>query len=175
MERDLRIGSLVNPETNLRGWIFIWCKEKFRGKAIAASIIVVLGLTLVTGSNCYADTDTVPAVGLKSRSNIEEQYQWKLEDIYADETAWDAECTKIKDDYIPRISKLKGTLKDAEALLKCLELSDEIDRKMDKLYVYAKTKSDISAVHFLPRLCMRNLKNRFMIGLKKGKPYQPMG
>jgi len=120
----------------------MWCKGKFCGKAIATSMVMVLGVTLLMSSNCYADTDTAPSLGQKNRINIAEQYKWKLENIYTVDTEWDAEYSKIKDEYIPRISQFKGTLKNADTLLECFKLSDEIGRRMDKLYVYAKMKSD---------------------------------
>jgi len=130
----------------MMGEIFMWCKGKLCGKAIMTSIVMALGVILVTGSNCYADADTVTVtvstIGQKNRSDIEERYKWKLEDIYAVDTEWDAEYSTIKDEYIPRLSQLKGSLKDADTLLECLKLSDEIGRRMDKLYIYAKMKSD---------------------------------
>lgn len=120
----------------------MWFKGKFCMKAIATCIVMILGVTLMMGSNCYAATDTAPSVGQKNSTEITEQYKWKLEDIYPDDTAWDADYSKIYDDNIPRITQFKGTLKDANTLLECFKLCEEIGRKLDKLYVYAKMQSD---------------------------------
>lgn len=78
---------------------------------------------------------------LKKRSEIAQEYKWKIEDLFADDTQWQKEVEEIK--------KLKETLKgyqgklgeSAETLYAYLSLSDKLDQLMERVYVYANQKS----------------------------------
>ena len=78
---------------------------------------------------------------LKKRSEIAQEYKWKIEDLFADDTQWQKEVEEIK--------KLKETLKgyqgklgeSAETLYEYLSLSDKLDQLMERVYVYANQKS----------------------------------
>lgn len=77
---------------------------------------------------------------LPLRSEIEQQYKWKLEDLYATTEAWKADYQKLKDS-IHKITEFKGNIgKSAEHLLKCLQFSDEISKLSENVYVYANMK-----------------------------------
>ncbi len=79
---------------------------------------------------------------LRKREEIESEYKWKLEDIYADEHLWEQDFQAVKD-LADAVDGLKGTLAgSAGALLKVLQLSDELGRKSEKLYVYARMRRD---------------------------------
>ncbi len=75
--------------------------------------------------------------GLPERSEIDEKYLWKLEDIYPSADAWEADYEyvnlKLKD-----VSFYKNTeFNEPEILLDCLQLLDEINLHLEKLEVYA--------------------------------------
>lgn len=78
----------------------------------------------------------------KKRSEIDERYKWKLEDIYADEGLWEQDYNKVKT-LTAEIEKMQGILADsAEQLLSVLRLSDELERKAEKIYVYSRMRRD---------------------------------
>lgn len=78
---------------------------------------------------------------LKKRSEIAQEYKWKIEDLFADDMQWQKEVEEIQ--------ALKETLKSyqgrlgesAETLYEYLSLSDQLDQLMERVYVYANQKS----------------------------------
>lgn len=78
---------------------------------------------------------------LPSRSDVPEQYKWRLSDIYASDAAWEDDYT-IAQNELPKLAERKGTLgKSAASLLECLRINDEISIRLGKIYVYANMKS----------------------------------
>ncbi|MEW6050653.1 MAG: oligoendopeptidase F [Candidatus Zixiibacteriota bacterium] len=78
----------------------------------------------------------------KQRSEIEPQYQWKVEHIYNSEANWEKDFNVIKDN-IGRFEAFKGHLgESSENLRHFLELSDSLSLISDNLYVYAYLKLD---------------------------------
>lgn len=79
---------------------------------------------------------------IRRREEIEEQFKWRLENIYADEQLWEKDLQEISK-LAERVDKLQGTLgESAPNLLKCLQLSDELGRVSEKAYVYARMRRD---------------------------------
>lgn len=74
------------------------------------------------------------------RSEIEEKYKWKTEDIYPSDEAWEKAFAEIKGKI--DFSKFKGTLKNAESLLKFYKYQEEIYSVLEKLFGYASLKHD---------------------------------
>ncbi|MFH1374487.1 MAG: oligoendopeptidase F [bacterium] len=84
-----------------------------------------------------ADTGAIP-----QRSDIEDKYKWKLQDIFADDDAWETTFTSLKAG-IGGFEKYEGHLGDSpQNLLNCLSLSDSLELISDNLYVYAYMKLD---------------------------------
>ena len=78
----------------------------------------------------------------KKREEIGPEYKWKLEDIYADENSWEEDYKKLEEQ-IPALEKYKGVLGSSSTqLLQVLEFSHELERKAEKLYVYARMRRD---------------------------------
>ena len=78
---------------------------------------------------------------LPSRSDIPDQYKWRLNDIYATDAKWEEDYTVVKGE-VPKLAARQGTLgKSAKSLLECLRLQDDISIRLGKLYVYANMKS----------------------------------
>lgn len=76
------------------------------------------------------------------REEIEEQYKWNLEAIYANDQDWEKDFQKVKE-LAEEFKTLQGTLKNsAKDLLKALLLQDELSKLMGKLYVYARMRKD---------------------------------
>ena len=74
------------------------------------------------------------------RSEIPQQYKWKMEDLYATNEAWEADFVKLQKG-VEELKSFEGTLAEsAEKLLKMLEKSDELNQLAEKVYVYANQR-----------------------------------
>lgn len=74
------------------------------------------------------------------REEIPQQYQWKMEDLYATNDAWEADFLKLQNG-IKEIRKFEGTLKEsAENLLNMQETCDELNELAENIYVYANQR-----------------------------------
>ncbi len=104
-----------------------------------------LGLILLTVLTWTIGT--IPAVaqddgGIPQRSDIEDKYKWRVEDMYKDLGAWEADYELLKAS-IGAFDQYRGNLgKSRDLLLGCLKLSDSLNIINDNLYVYAYLKLD---------------------------------
>ena len=78
---------------------------------------------------------------LKTREEINEEFKWKLNKIYANDEIWENEFEELKKES-PKLSEFNGKLNDKEEILKYLEFNEKISRKGESLYVYAHMKCD---------------------------------
>ncbi|REE82719.1 oligoendopeptidase F [Paenibacillus taihuensis] len=76
---------------------------------------------------------------LPKRSETAPEHRWKLEDIFADQSAWDKEYAQAKEE-MKKVEAFQGKLADAQQLKACFELEDELSLKVERLYVYANMK-----------------------------------
>lgn len=78
----------------------------------------------------------------KKRSEVEQKDTWRLEDMLPDDAAWERlfeEVSKENEQY----RQYRGRLSEsADLLCQCLCLDDELSRRMELLYVYARMRSD---------------------------------
>jgi oligoendopeptidase F len=78
----------------------------------------------------------------RKREDIDEQYKWKLEDIYSSDALIEEDFKRVKD-LLPQEQDIKGTLgKSAAHLKKALQWVEELERKAEKLYVYSRMRRD---------------------------------
>ena len=75
------------------------------------------------------------------RSEIDKKYLWSLEDVYADDDAWEKDY-KEAEKQVSFPLKYKGQLSDKKKLLEFLKASDELEIKLEKLYSYARMRLD---------------------------------
>ncbi|MBA4494432.1 oligoendopeptidase F [Paenactinomyces guangxiensis] len=79
---------------------------------------------------------------LPLRSEIPEEYTWRLEDIFETDEAWEQEFKRIKK-MLPKIGEFKGKLgNSANNLLAALQYKDEVDMRLGKLFTYARMRYD---------------------------------
>ena len=79
---------------------------------------------------------------LPERNEIPVEMTWDLSPMYANDDAFNADFAKLAP-LCAELEQLKGHLLDSpQNLLKGIELSDEINRLGEKLYVFAHLKSD---------------------------------
>ena len=84
----------------------------------------------------------IPAHGASvARAQLPASCKWHVQDIYADEAAWQAACEEYKA-LLPKLADLKGQLTTADKLLEALRLQDELAKLLDKLYAYARLQQD---------------------------------
>lgn len=73
------------------------------------------------------------------RNEVPQENRWKLEDLYPNQSAWDAEFAKVKS-LIGEISSYQGKLQDAASIARCFALDDDISLLTERLYVYANMR-----------------------------------
>ena len=79
---------------------------------------------------------------MKKRSEADISYTWKLEDMMPDNQTWEALFEKTAAQ-VKRYGDFKDTLAEsAETLYRCLKFDDEISLDVERLYVYARMRSD---------------------------------
>jgi oligoendopeptidase F len=104
---------------------------------ILRGTVVAAALCLVVASSLKAEVKEVP-----QRSDIDNQYKWRLEDIYPDTAAWFSDFNRL-DEQMDGLSDYEGRLgESAETLYQCLALRDSLDIILWRLYVYAFMKQD---------------------------------
>lgn len=83
-----------------------------------------------------------PVQTVRQRSEIPENYRWRLEDIYDTDDKWEADFKKTEA-AIPDLTKFRGTLAQSPAqTAACFKLADEISERFERLMVYAFTRRD---------------------------------
>lgn len=81
----------------------------------------------------------------KTRAEIPDQYKWKLDHIYANKTAWDADVKKVEE-MANAFGKHLGKLASSAAALKqALDDYVAMVRLNDKVYVYANMSLDVNS------------------------------
>ncbi|MFC7239466.1 oligoendopeptidase F [Saliphagus sp. GCM10025317] len=77
-----------------------------------------------------------------TRSEIEEEYTWDLESIYATDDDWE-DAYEAATDQVEDLAAYEGqTVDDAETLLEILELRDRLMRQISTIAAYARMRSD---------------------------------
>lgn len=76
---------------------------------------------------------------LPKRSEIPQEQRWVLEDLYPNQSAWDADYAKVKQ-LAKEIGKFQGTLKDAQSIASCFAVEDDLSLLTERLYVYANMR-----------------------------------
>ncbi|MBO8164438.1 MAG: oligoendopeptidase F [Brevibacillus sp.] len=80
----------------------------------------------------------------KNRTEIPDMYKWKLEHIYPDRAAWEADVKKVEQ-LAGEFVKHQGKLGTSQAnLLEALEDYSTLSRLHDKAYVYANMAMDVN-------------------------------
>ncbi len=79
---------------------------------------------------------------VRERKDVEAKYQWDLGSLYASDEKWEEDFTELKK-LSEQITKYKGkTVESSKTLLNVIELSNDIKRKSENIFTYAKMKLD---------------------------------
>ena len=78
----------------------------------------------------------------KTRSEVDNNYKWDLTKIYLNDSEWEKDYELFKND-MTEISKFKGIItRSAKDLLEYLNTYNALDRRIEKLYMYAHLNHD---------------------------------
>jgi oligoendopeptidase F len=78
----------------------------------------------------------------RERSEVPEEYTWRLEDLYASDEAWRAEKERLEGE-MDKVLQFKGALANSPAdLLACMQFNSQFSKEFSRLYSYAFMKSD---------------------------------
>lgn len=79
--------------------------------------------------------------GIPTRQEIDQQYKWDLESVYADDSGWEQDFARINV-LTEQVQRYSGRLKDAGTLLECFKLRDELFVLSSQVIVYANLRRD---------------------------------
>jgi len=78
--------------------------------------------------------------GLRTREEIPAEAKWAIEDLYKNDSEWEADFTRLKE-RLPELSAYEGRLgESAQTLLSMQRLCDELNMIAEKVYVYANQR-----------------------------------
>lgn len=81
------------------------------------------------------------AADIPERSEIAAEYKWDLSAMYVDAEAWEADVQRFEA-LLPAVTAFKGRLTESgDVLLAALKASEDVERVVGNLYVYAGLKS----------------------------------
>ena len=81
----------------------------------------------------------IPMSEMIKRTDVAAEHRWKLEDLYASQTDWDAEYNEVAN-LINKVSTFHQKLTNASTIRDCFVVNDELAHKMERLYVYANMR-----------------------------------
>lgn len=87
-------------------------------------------------------SENTGSIALPTRDKIEERYKWNLTDIYKSDMEWESEFKWVEDN-VHRYKEYENKLSSgASALIQCLKFDDDINAKVERLYLYAMLAKD---------------------------------
>ncbi len=101
-------------------------------------LTAIATVILLTGAiAARAEESKIP-----QRADIAAKYKWRLQDIYADTIAWQADFNRLQAQ-MGSLDAFEGKLgQSADNLYQCLALRDSLSNILDRIFVYAYLKKD---------------------------------
>ncbi|HZG15679.1 MAG TPA: oligoendopeptidase F [Candidatus Bathyarchaeia archaeon] len=121
-------------------------KKKVMSTMTAATVALSVLSTPFIPYNTPVVAAAEQAPVYKTRAEIPDQYKWKLDHIYADKAAWDADVKKVEQ-MANAFSKHQGKIGSAAALKRVLDDYVALMRLNDKVYVYANMSLDVNSAN----------------------------
>jgi len=78
---------------------------------------------------------------IPERKEMDERYQWDLSPMYGDMNQVEREMDELSSE-IPGLSSFRGTLKDAERIAEAIRTTDDMSRRLEKIFTYAHLMHD---------------------------------
>ena len=101
-----------------------------------------LFLTIGPAASGLAEQKKIPDYSLTPRKDVPVELTWKVEDIYPSPEAWQKDKEALQGLVAQIDERAKGWTGSSQALFGLLDLSAEINRKFQQLYIYASLQSD---------------------------------
>ena len=79
---------------------------------------------------------------MKKRSEADSKYTWKLEDMVAEDSQWEQMFKGASGEISEYASYKERLAGSADTLYACLLFDDKLSQKIERLYVYARMRSD---------------------------------
>lgn len=76
---------------------------------------------------------------INKRSETPQEQTWRLEDLFANQQAWDDEFKKVKT-LMQKANQFQGKLNDPQMIKQCFEMEDNLSLMTERLYVYANMR-----------------------------------
>ncbi|MDA3871034.1 MAG: oligoendopeptidase F [Candidatus Marinimicrobia bacterium] len=105
--------------------------------------VALIALTFVLGlTSCQSKKEESVSKEVPTRSDIETQYKWNLQDIYSSADEWESDFEYVKS-HISDIEQFKGTLrKSGKNIVNCFKAQEKLERKLDQLQIFAYLQKD---------------------------------
>ena len=85
---------------------------------------------------------TAQETNIPERDSISKEFQWHLDDIYIDDSAWEKDIQAVRN-FLPTMQSYEGRLAEsAETLWIALDIRDKLNQKTNKLFGYARMHRD---------------------------------
>jgi oligoendopeptidase F len=108
-----------------------------RHKWFMRCVLAVAAAAVLLPGAASAQTQAV-----RERSEIPDEYKWKLSDMYASDEAWEADVKFIADK-IPELQTYQGKIsRSPDDLLKFYQLEEEIGKKLNNCFAFAVMSYD---------------------------------
>lgn len=79
---------------------------------------------------------------MKRREEVPKEFTWNMDDMLSNDSEWEA-LYKEAEEQLKEYETYKGRLSESAGMLYgCLKLDDELSLKLERIFVYAKQKSD---------------------------------
>lgn len=86
-------------------------------------------------------SDRMTTERLPLRSEVDSQFTWRLEDIYADDAAWERELEDLYND-LEAFASYRDQLDQGDTVLQCLLDLESLGMAMERLFAYAQMRKD---------------------------------
>lgn len=110
----------------------------FSKKRSSVLALVMLFVFLFSQVMVYAEDSLI------TRTEAEDKYKWDLTEFYDTRELFEADMTKLTDDYLPKLAAFKGKLNTVDNLLAYIELDIEASKIIEKGYVFANLSLDLN-------------------------------
>lgn len=75
------------------------------------------------------------------RSEIDDNFKWKLEDMFNSNEEWEENYNEVRE-MLASVEHYKGKIDSSSNLAKVLQLKDDVNKILERLYAYARMRRD---------------------------------
>jgi len=105
--------------------------------------------------------DPMSSPKLPERHQIQPEHQWDLELMYADPAAWESDFGDLEILVAP-LEAMNGKLNSAQVIFDLFEARSRLDRRLEKLYVYAHLREDENTAETKNQSRMARIRSKYV-------------